>query len=289
MERLVDLATFEKTYTPHTRREKSSFQIWAQLAKNVFSSRETIFQMVRRDVFGSYKKSLLGVAWIGIAPIVGVISWIFMNYTGVLTPGDTSVPYPAYVLFSTSVWSLFAGFYSSSASTLRSGVGTITQIQYPHEILMVKQTIQHLINYSISLTLNCLILLSMGVGLSWKIIFFPFLVIPLFFLGAGIGLIVAILGSLIQEIQRGVDMLMGILIWVTPVIFTENQKNPVLAHVIKWNPLTYLIGAPRDLALMGTYSHLETYFMVFLGTTGFFLLSWRFFYLAEHRIVEKLS
>src|SRR5450759_195944 len=107
-------------YEPNQRTKMGFFTIWFLMVKNILNSRDLIFQLFKRDFFMAYKKSLLGITWIFISPIIGIVSWVFMNAAGILTPGNVGIPYPAYVLLSSSIWGLFMGFYSSAAGTLLS-------------------------------------------------------------------------------------------------------------------------------------------------------------------------
>ncbi|HPV43831.1 MAG TPA: hypothetical protein PKX40_21840, partial [Spirochaetota bacterium] len=102
-------------YEPDTRHKIGFLKVWAIMFRNIIMSRELIYQLFKRDFIMAYKKSFLGIGWILLQPIIGIISWVFMNKTGVLQPGDVGIPYPAYVLLSTSIWGLFVGFFTSAS------------------------------------------------------------------------------------------------------------------------------------------------------------------------------
>lgn len=258
------------------------------MIKNIIDSRELIIQLFKRDFFAVYKKSFLGSAWIFISPVIGIVSWVLMNYAGVLQPGDVGIPYPAYVLISTSIWGLFMGFYSSATGTLSAGAGFIMQVNFPHEALLIKQTAQHLANFLLGFILNIGVLVAFGVIPSWKIIFFPALILPLFFFGSGIGLVISVIGVVAEDISKGMSLFMGLLMYITPVIYAPDTGNAFFQKVIAWNPLTYLVGAVRDLIVYGRFDSWEGYIYSASISLVVFLLSWRFFYMAEHKVIEKM-
>ena len=146
-------------YEPNNRRKIGFFKTWVIMLKNIVTSKELIVQLFKRDFLGVYKKSFIGIGWIFISPLVGIISWVFMNAVGVLKPGNVGIPYPAYVLLSSSIWGLFMGFYSSAAGTLGAGAGFIMQVKYPHEALLIKQTAQQLANFLLGFLLTIIFLL----------------------------------------------------------------------------------------------------------------------------------
>lgn len=275
-------------YEPNQRQKIGFFKIWLRLFGNIIKSRELIWQLFKRDFIGQYKKSFLGIAWFIISPVIGILQWVFMNMTGVLNPGDVGIPYPAYVLLGTSIWSLFMGFYDAGVKTLQAGTGFIMQVNYPHEALLIKQTAQFLAIFILGFLMNMVVLLFFGVIPHWKIIFFPILTLPLFFLGAGIGLITSVISVVAMDLEKGITILLGLLMYVTPVIYSPKYNNPVLQDIITWNPLTYLISGIRDIIITGTLEFPDRFIYASIFSLFFFLFAWRLFFLSEDKVIEKM-
>jgi len=275
-------------YRPNRRHELGFLSTWVVMTKNILQSKEFIWQLFRRDFLAAYKKSFIGIAWVFISPIFGIVSWVFLQYTGLLQPGDVGVPYPAYVLIGSSVWGLFMGFFGAASETLSSGAGLQLQISYPHEALLVKQTAQHLANFLISFSMNIIMLFALGVVPSWKIIFFPLVSLPLFFLGSALGLIASMIAVVAIDVRGAINIAMGLLIWIIPVVYSDKVSSAVVQACIKWNPLTYLICSGRDIILFGRlYS--ATGFIVCSAFSLFcFLMSWRMFYVSEDKLTERM-
>jgi lipopolysaccharide transport system permease protein len=275
-------------YEAHSRRKMGFFAVWLLMAKNIGASRELIYQLFKRDFFAAYKKSFLGITWVFISPVIGIVSWVFMNAAGVLNPGSVGIPYPAYVLLSSSIWGLFMGFYGAGESTLGAGAGFIIQVKYPHEALLIKQTAQHLANFVIGFASNIIVLLAFGVIPHWKIVFFPLLILPLFFLGAGLGLVMSVVAVVAPEVKTVWNIFLGFLIYLTPVIYSPDFNNPILQKVIKWNPLTYLIGGVRDEIIYGRMNSPAGFALATGLALIVFMLSWRLFFISEDKVIEKM-
>jgi lipopolysaccharide transport system permease protein len=258
------------------------------MAQNVINSRELIWQLFKRDFLAGYKKSFIGFSWIFISPVIAIISWVFLQRTGLLQPGDVGIPYPAYVLIGSSVWALFMGFFTSSSQTLTAGSSFIMQVNYPHEALLFKQVAQELANFSISFGLNIVVLLVYGVALNWKMILFPLVMLPLFFIGASIGLMVSIISAVAFDVSKAINMLMGLLIYITPVIYSDKVSNPLARAIITWNPLTYLVCSARDIIIYGRLYEPKGYAICTGLSLLLFLLSWRLFYISENKLIERM-
>ncbi len=275
-------------YYPNYRLKIGFFQTWVIMLKNILKSKELIIELFKRDFFATYRKSLIGISWILISPIVGIISWVLMNATGILNPGDVGVPYPAYVLLGSSLWGLFMGFYTSASDTLNAGIGFINQVKYPHEALLVKQTAQHLANFLITFVINIIVLLLFSIIPDWKIIFFPLLVLPMLFLAAGMGLIISVINVVFPDIPKIVNVVLGFVFYITPIVYSTETNSSFLNKAVELNPLTYLIGGVRDLIIYGQLIYPERFIFVAFISFIFFMFAWRIFFVSEDRVIEKM-
>jgi len=276
------------TYKPNQRHDLGFFETWAVMSRNVWNSRELIWQLFKRDFFAGYKKSFLGITWIFIAPIMGIVSWVFLQKTGMLHPGDVGIPYPAYVLIGTSMWGLFMGFFGSAKGTLSAGKALVMQVNYPHEALLFKQTAQHLAKFIITFVMNIAVLLAFKVIPSWGILFFPIVALPMFFLGTAIGLVVSMISIVAIDVSKIINMGMGLMMWATPVIYSDKIENPIVQTIIKWNPLTYLVCSTRDIILYGRLYEVAGYFISAGLSFLLFMISWRLFFVSEDKIIERM-
>lgn len=270
------------------RHELGLFRTWLVMARNVYGARELIWQLFKRDLLAGYKKSFIGLTWMFIAPIFGIISWVFLQKTGLLQPGDVGIPYPAYILIGTSMWGLFIGFYGSAASTLSAGSGLLMQVNYPHEALLFKQLANQLANYTIGFAMNLVVLLAFKVVPSWGLFLLPLVALPLFFLGAALGLIISMIAVVAYDVSRFVEMGMSVLMYTTPIIYGPNISSGLVQTINRWNPLTYLVCSCRDMIIYGKLYHPKGYFIAASLSLLAFLISWRLFYVSEDKIIERM-
>ena len=276
-------------YRPNMRHELGLFRTWAVMGRNVWNARELIWQLFKRDFFATYKKSFLGITWIFVSPLVGMLSWVFLQRAGVLQPGDMGVPYPAYVLVGTTMWGLFISLFTAAADTLESGKELIQQVNYPHEALLFKQVAQQLANFVIGLVFNFVILFLMKVVPAWNTILLPLVALPLFLLAAAIGLITSMINVVATDVTRVIRMGLTLLMYGTPIVYGADVSNHIVRTIIKWNPLTYLVCSCRDIILFGRLYNAPGYFICTGIAILIFLISWRLFYISEDKIIERIS
>lgn len=275
-------------YYPNQRFKDGIFTIWKTIFINILDSRELIYQLFKRDFFAQYKKSFLGAGWAIITPIFGIASWVLMQLTGVLNPGELSVPYPVYILVGSTSWGFFISMINSGSSTLTAGSDLIQQIKYPHEAMLFKQLALQVVNFMITMTLVLVVIATFGYFPSWKTILLPVLLLPLFFLGASIGLILAMINVVAVDISRFVNHIMTFLIYTAPIVYSANVNNKWLRLINEYNPLTYLVCSVRDMILFGKLYGWSEYFLA-VGLSVFaFLFVWRAFYVNENKMIERM-
>jgi lipopolysaccharide transport system permease protein len=275
-------------YTPRQREEMGWFETWLVLYRNIGTAKEMIWQLFRRDFLRPYRKSFIGIGWIVVSPLLGIISWVFMAFSGVLKPGDLGIPYPIYVLMGSSFWGLFMAFYGAGTGILSEGGGIILQVNYPHDALLVKTTAMALANFSVVFVLYLVIFTIAGYPPNWKTIMLPLAILPLFFAGTALGLVMGVLQVVIPDLGRISGVIFGILFFITPIAYSAKTESTIVNLAIKWNPLTYLIAGPRDLVLFGHITHWHVLLLLSVPLLFLFLVSWRLFFISEHKVVERM-
>lgn len=264
------------------------WQMYGMMLKNIWRSRWFIWVLFARDYFMANKRSILGYGWLFLAPLLSSVSWIVMNLLGVLNTGDLEVPFPIFVLIGTSFWSLFFNSYLNSVGVLDSAVGMLGTVNFPHESLIIVQSLKVLANFLIASVFNTVILFLFGVHPNIYWIFLPLMVVPVMFLAISIGLLLMIIKYTVPDLEKAFIFVFPIFLYITPIVFLPTEKSEKFFFIIKYNPLTYLIGVPRDIVLFGYSQWWSGYAPSVIISVVLFLLMLRVFYIAEEYLIEKI-
>ena len=275
-------------YRAHMRHELGWLESWRVMATNVWSARELIWQLFKRDFFAGYKKSFVGTAWIVIMPIAGILQWVFMQHSGLLRSGDVGTPYPVYVLVGTTMWGLFMGSLYAASGTLDAGRELVMQVNYPHEALLFKQLAQQIANSTIAFGIGIVALLCFGIVPAGTTLLVPLAVLPMLCLASAVGLILAMISVVAFDLTRIVNLGLGLAMYLTPIVYTAEGASPLVQAVARWNPLTYLVCSCRDLVLFGRLYDPTGYALCSAVSVLLLLLAWRLFFVSEHQMVERM-
>lgn len=245
--------------------------------------------LVKFNIRSRYRRSFLGMSWLFIVPILSVVIWIMLKGSGVIEPGDTSIPYPAYVLLSTSIWGFFSELYRVSGNLLLGNGRILGLTDFPHEVLVAQSVIEHLIRFVIPFGVNIVVLLAFGVHLGWTALIFPVTLLPLLLLGLSFGLLTTLMRVVISDLANAFDYFIRFLMFVTPVIYSPKIKAGWLSRIVEYNPMTYLIGWSRD-TLIGEPVIYGAGLWISIGLSIIiFLFSFIIFQKSEGKIVERLT
>jgi lipopolysaccharide transport system permease protein len=278
-----------KIYTSEDYRNFSFLRSAQILFKNISEYGTLIKWLTKVGLTQQYKRSFLGVAWLFISPVFSIFIWVLLKNTGMLNPGDTKIPYIAYVFLSNALWSFFISFYKSISETYTGRGAELLNNNFPHVIIVIEKIIISVVNFAIPIGLSILLLLYFGISFSFTSLFFPFALIPLLFLGTGLGLIFSILKIVAVDLTTFFDNSLEFLKYVTPVVFASTINNSVLQLIMKYNPLTYLISFPRSVLLNQGFPDLNAFLLCSLGAFLFLVFAFRFFSTANQVVFEKVT
>ena len=208
---------------------------------------------------------------------------------GLLNPGNMVVPYPLYLLNGTLLWGFFMTCVLNAKDTLLVTAGYIAQVNFPHEVILIKQIMQAVVNALLGFTINLVIMFAFEYPPTWWVLALPVLILPLIMLAAGAGIIFAVIRVVFPDADRVLQQVLPLLMYTAPIIYSGDVANAKIALVIKYNPLTYVIGVPRDIILQGAHGRPWFAFaLCALGSFIFFLIALRIFYVSEEIVIERI-
>jgi len=275
------------TYEPDNSLRKGYLSIFSEIYHELKRSRWLTYQLFKRDFFALYKQSFIGILWALIIPLVSVGTFIILNRSGIFTIGDIHVPYPIYAILGMAFWQLFStGLVASSNSLVKAG-SMIAKINFSKKALVIASTGQSLISFLIQFVLVGILFACYRITPSIAILWVPIIIIPIMLLTLGLGFILSLLNGVMRDIGNMLSMLMTFLMFLTPVLYAKPTTG-ILARITEYNPLYYLVSAPRDLVLMGKVPELKGFLIASVVSVIILLICLVAFHLTETRIAERV-
>lgn len=219
----------------------------------VFKEREVLALLVKRDLRVRYAQSFLGYLWTIIDPLANALIY-FMIFVVIFQRSDAGHhPYFLFLLAGLLPWQWFNGAVGESTRALLAERQLVRSKKLPREIWVIRLVASKGIEFIFSLPVLALFTIIYMVRgdtrLDWELIFFPVGVVMQFILITGIGLVLAPMTVLINDIQPLVRIFLRIYFYMTPIIFNLELLERVPAS-LKWlfqiNPLTGILELIRS-------------------------------------------
>ena len=254
----------------------------------LYWSRHVVWHLFRRDFVVGFRQKLFGYLWIVLVPLIGIASFVFMQSTGILNPGDIGYPYAVFVFIGTTLWAIFMTAMGNVANGLIGNTDLVMRTNIPKIGLAVTGLAP--LSYSIIVGFVVLAIVMITVRLlpsPWAILY-PFAMLPIILLGVGMGLILSVVGAVARDVTGMATTVINLVMYVTPVIFETKFEHPVLQFIVRWNSLTYLVDTPRSLFVLGRVPDPLGFTLATIFALVVFWVGIHAFYLIKDKVSERL-
>ena len=277
----------EVIYTPESSL-KHPIKLFKQMWRDLLASRQLAWRLMVRDISAQYRQSFLGIAWAFLPPIIMATGFTLAAKANVINVGKTDLPYPVYVMFSTALWQTFVEALNAPLQAVTVAKTMLTRVNFPREALILAKLGEVFFNFAIKLILIVALFIWFHVPVTWKVILSPIPLIHLILLGTFIGIFLAPLSILYQDISKSLSIVTGFWLFLTPVIYPVPNQG-TFGFLVKLNPVTPLLVTARELATTGILSEPLRFWLVSVITLVGLLLTWIVFRLAMPFVVERVS
>ena len=253
-----------------------------QTIKEIFDYKQMIASLVRKDLRGRYKGSVLGFLWTFINPLLQLLVFT-MVFSVILRSGIEK--YYLFLFVALIPWNFFAASLQGGARSVLNEQSLVTKIYFPREVLPISYVTSNFVNM-----LYCFIIVFLVVALSGIKLNPPAVlcIIPIMILEYVIALGVALFTSSVTVYFRDFEHIMGIvgMAWqyLTPVMYPMDWVPDKLRIVFNLNPMTPIIQAYRDILYYSKVPDMSTlisaavfaFVVLIVGFTTFDVLKKRF-------------
>ena len=218
----------------------------AVLAVNQYSF--LISQLVIRDFKTKYKRSVFGVLWSFLNPLLTMTVQFLVFSTFFNADTDN---YPVYLLIGVVCFSFFSECTSMCLTSISGNSTLITKVYIPKYIFPLSRTISSSVNLAISLVPLFLVCLVLGIAIKPQAILFFFFLACLIVFTLGVGLFLSAVMVFLRDTQFLWSVLIQIWNYATPIFYPAEIIPDKYQFIVKLNPLYHFIGNARTCLMNG--------------------------------------
>ncbi len=207
-----------------------------------------IRQLVSRDFKTKYKRSVLGMLWSFLNPLLTMS----IQYVVFSTIFQSTIP--NFVVYLLSGIICFNFFNEATSMCLMSIIGNATlinKVYVPKYIYPFSRTISSTVNLLLSLVPLLIMMLITRTPITPAVLLLPFALVMLFFFSYGIGLILATMMVFFRDTQFLWGIFSMLLMYLTPIFYPESIIPARFLPIYRLNPINRVITFIRTLLIDG--------------------------------------
>lgn len=233
-------------------------------------------ELVARDIKTKYRRSVLGVLWTLLNPLLMmiVLSIVFSQLFGRFAIEN----YPIYLLSGQVIFNFFSEATSNSMRSIIDNAPLIKKIYIPKYVFVLAKTISFSINLFASFAALIIVMLVTRANLHYTFVLSIIPIIFLIILTVGVGLMLSALAVKFRDIVHLYSVFTTVLMYLTPVIYPLASLPGWVSNIVRANPITSILTMFRGFMLYGTAPDLFTTCMTIFPSLAFLALGARIFY-----------
>jgi len=236
--------------------------------RDLWLYRELFYFLSWRDILVRYKQTVIGISWSLIRPLLTMI--IFTIIFGKLAKFPShGIPYPILVFSAILPWQLFASSITDASNSLIQNTNMITKIYFPRLIMPTSSIIVNLVDFLISFSILCVLMVWYQYMPDWRILFIPVFLFMAFMASLGMGLWLSSLNVKYRDFRYIVPFMVQLGLYVSPVGFSSDVIPEKWRMLYSINPMVGVIDGFRW-ALIG--KDIQFYWPGFILSFGIVLL-----------------
>lgn len=213
-------------------------------------------QLIKRDFKTKYKRSVLGVLWSLLGPLLSM-SVQYMVFSRLFR--FEVAHYPVYLLSGIVTFNYFSEACGMTMISIINNATLITKVYVPKYIFPMTRTVSSFINLILSMLPLMLVTILSGVlpTEAWLLIAYPLLCVCVFCIG--VGMILAAAMVFFRDVQFLWTIVSMIWMYVTPIFYPVSILPKQVLWVVKLNPLFYYVDFLRTCIIDGVSPDLRAY------------------------------
>jgi lipopolysaccharide transport system permease protein len=215
----------------------------------IWQHAELLYFLIWRDVKVRYKQTLLGVVWVVLQPLLGVLIFTVIFGKFAQMPSD-GLPYPVFVYAGLVPWTFFATALTRSTNSLVTDAELISKIYFPRLILPLTAILSSLVDFASGLAIVILMALWFGIAPTPALLTVPLFLFLAVMTALALALWLAPMNARYRDVGHTVPFIVQAWMFASPVVYPASIVPEQWRVLYGLNPMAGVIEGFRW-ALLG--------------------------------------
>lgn len=249
-----------------------------------WSRRDFVLALSRFTNEAANAKNRLGRWWVILLPTIQAM--VYGLIFGVLMAADRPENFIPFLFTGVFLFTYMSSSASSGATAMTSNTGLVRSLSFPRVLLPISAVLRQFFNTlpQLGLLLLTMLIFQQGIGWGW-LLMIPVVLLMTWF-NLGLAMIMARIGSQVQDINKLLPFAIRILFYTSGIFFSMDKvlsDYPTVLAIMQFNPIYDFIELARGLLVNGY----QTSAFLWLTCTGWAVITLVagvfFFWKAEER------
>lgn len=213
--------------------------------KEVYDYREMIISLIKRELRGKYKASVLGFLWTFLNPLFQMLVYTIV-FSYIMRAGIEH--FSIFLFVGLIPWNFFGISVASGASCVVNQENLIKKIYFPRIVLPISYVSSMFINMLLTFVVIFIALFVTQYGVNFvAILFLPLVMIIEYILALGICMLVSALTVYFRDLEYILGILNMAWMYLTPILYTIDMVPEQFRSLLNFNPMTPVILAYQQI------------------------------------------
>lgn len=204
--------------------------------------------LVGKDFKIKYRRSVLGVLWSVLNPLLMMVVLTVVFST--LFRFNVEY-YPVYLILGQTLFTFMSDATSTAMSSILESAPLIKKIRINKWIFPLEKVTFALVNFGFSFLAVVAVMIYFQITPTINVLFFPILIVCIYFFSLGLGLLLAALAVFFRDIMHLWGVLLTAWTYATPLFYPVEILPEWAMPIMKWNPMYYYVNVLRESVLWG--------------------------------------
>lgn len=214
-----------------------------------------LFNLVRKDFITKYRRSILGVLWSVLNPLLMamIISAVFSNIFRMQIEN-----FVVYYLTGSLIFNFMSEATSGALVSVLGSAGLIKKVYIPKYIFPIEKCLFALVNTLFSLVATLILMPFLGVSLKITVLLFWVPLMYVFVFSVGVGMLLSATNVFFRDVGHLYSVWIMAWMYLTPIIYPKELIPDSVRWFTNANPMYYYVDYFRSIMMYNTIPDFKT-------------------------------
>lgn len=206
-------------------------------------------QLVVRDFKLKYRRSVLGVAWSVLNPLLMMIVMTAVFSTMMKFSSDGIPSYPLYIILGNVSFTLMSESTSTGLRSIIDAASLLKKVRIKRWVFPVEKVLFGLVNFAFSLIAVLIVMFAVGVYPTWTALLLPLFLVYFGMFCVGLSLLLSTLSVFFRDVIHLWSVILTAWTYATPLFYPADILPGWMMTLERFNPMFHFVNYIRELLL----------------------------------------